>query len=80
MGIFGTPRRPATVLDEDCDRCHGGGRVRVEKSVVMALTEHQGEPHAVEVQDLDLVLCGYDFALHEPRLRAQAWQILDDRR
>ena len=54
--------------------------MRVAKDIVTDLTEFAGAPHAVEVKNLDLVLCGYDFDRYAAALRAGRWEIRDDRR
>lgn len=75
-----TPPPPARgVLDELCDRCVAGAKVRVGKDIGEPVESYGGGIH-VELREMDLVFCRDHFGRYEQRLRAERFRVLDDRR
>lgn len=70
------PEPPVPVITERCDRCGGPGRVRVGKHVA-TLSEYEGQPHAVDSRELDLVFCAFHFDMHRSALSQRGWRLIE---
>ncbi len=68
--------QPATPIAGRCDRCGGAAHVRVGKHIA-TLHEYAGQPHAVDTRELDLLMCGRHYTLHQAALSARGWRVIE---